>query len=257
MLYEGVKESKSENLKSLVRQISFDTGTTLSDNDISEVFRLGKYNPHDKRPRTIKATFTTKGNRNKIYVNRTSIKQNPACHNVWINECLDDDQTRVRSEVRAIVDLAISQGKEARAIGDTAIITGIKYQHKTFSTLPPGLTLEKAFTRELNGKLYFNSEHSPLSSFYPLDIEYNNYSYKTNEQGFQHQKAITIGNVEIAEKIKNQPSPRKCKALGKLLGTSKVWEGKRESVMEDLVNIKAQNPAIKEDGKLGTYRMYC
>ena len=246
LLFDGVTENHNENLITLLKQLSFDTGLEINDKDIAETFRLGKYNHKDKRPRTIKATFTTKSTRNHIYSNRGSIKQNPACRNVWINECLDDDQKRVRSEVRAVADLAKSQGKEARAVGDTVIISGIKYHHQTFSTLPPGITLEKAFTREHNNKIYFNSEHSPLSSFYPSDIEYQNSKYIHNEQGFQHQKAVTMGNLDLANKIKNEISPRKCKSLGKLLGNSKVWDDKRDSIMEDLVYIKAQNPTIKE-----------
>ena len=245
LVFEGIAESKNENLKSLIRQVSFDAGQSISGNDITEVHRLGRYNQHDKRPRSIKATFSTKNTRNQIYINRFDIKKNPACQNVWINESLDEDQKRTRAEVRAIGDLAISQGKEARAVGDTAIISGIKYQHHSFTTLPPELTLEKAFTRELNGKIYFNSEHSPLSSFFPQDIQYDNHKYKNNEQGFQHQRALTLGKTEIADQIKKQPSPRKCKALGKLLGQNKIWDDKRETVMEDLVNIKAQVPEIR------------
>ena len=246
LLLEGISENKSENIKSLVRQISYDAGLTIQDLDITDAYRMGRYNQQDKRPRTIKVTFLSRNTRNQIYVNRNDIKQNPACKHVWINECLDEEQKRVRAEVRSIVDLAKSQGKEARAVGDTAIISGIKYHHSTFATLPPELTLERAYTRELNGKLFFNSEHSPLSSFYPLEIEYDNHKYQTNEQGFQHQKAITLGKVDIANQIKKQPSPRKCKALGKQLGHSKIWDDKREKVMEDLVNIKAQHPEIRD-----------
>ena len=63
LLFEGVTENKNESLKQLIKQISFDAGLTISDNDIDEVYRLGKFNPHEKRPRTIKVTFTTKGTR--------------------------------------------------------------------------------------------------------------------------------------------------------------------------------------------------
>ena len=246
LVFEGVAESKSENLKSLIRQISYDAGHSISENDITEIYRLGKYNRQDKRPRSIKATFLNRTTRNQIYISRFNIKQNPACDSVWINECLDEDQKRIRAEVRAVVDLATSQGKEARAVADTAIISGIKYQHSTFATLPPDLSLEKAYTREIDDKIYFSSEHSPLSSFYPLEIIYDNHTYKHNEQGFQHQKAVVMGKIEIADQIKKEPSPRKCKTLGKLLGHSKIWDDKRESIMGDLVNIKAQHPDIRE-----------
>ena len=40
-----------------------------------------------------------------------------------------------------IVDLAISKGREARTVAETAIISGIKYDHHTLHTLPPDLSL--------------------------------------------------------------------------------------------------------------------
>ena len=56
---------------------------------------------------------------NNIYRNRMSIKENPACADIWINECLDKEQKRKRAEVKAVVHLAQSLNKEARAVADS------------------------------------------------------------------------------------------------------------------------------------------
>ena len=241
LMFEGVNEIQQIDVKTLVKQISYDAGVPLQDSDITEVFRIGKTPGRDKRPRLIKATFASKTVRNSIYSNRDNIKNNEACTSVWINECLDNDQRKARSEIGAVVDLAKSMGREVRAVGETAIISGIKYSHPSLYTLPPEITLEKAFTRELNGHIYFsvlrvftlpcstiyfNSEHSPLSSFYPAEINYGNEKYHHNEQAYQHQRAVTVGNVDIAKQIKWKQTPGSANPLvtncpTRRLGTTK------------------------------------
>ena len=173
-MFEGINENTQLDIKTIIKQISFDAGVQLQEQDIAEAYRIGKRQNKGGKPRLIKATFTSKDTRNTIYANSENIKKNEACHHVWINECLDADQRKARAETRAIVDLAKTLGKEAKAVADMAIISGIKYSHKSFPTLPPQITLEKAFTRQLNGKLYFNLEHSPFSSFHPTPITYGN-----------------------------------------------------------------------------------
>ena len=180
-----------------------------------------------------------------IYANRENIKKNEACHHVWINECLDAEQRKARAETRAIVDLAKTLGKEAKAVADVAITSGIKYSHKSFPTLPPQITLEKAFTRQLNGKLYFNSEHSPFLSFHTSPITYGNEKYANNKQAFQHQRAVNAGSLDVAAEIKQTTDPRRCKFLSRMIPASPNWDNKKDEVMGDLVQIKVQDPSIK------------
>ena len=74
LIFEGMMENKEENLKLLIKQVGHDAGLNVAENEIAEIYRMGKFNPHDKRPRPIKVTFTTKGTRNQIYANRFLIK---------------------------------------------------------------------------------------------------------------------------------------------------------------------------------------
>ena len=215
LLIEGVPESYHEDTKQIAKQIAFDAKVNLQDKDIIKVFRMGGFNQKEKRPRSIKVTFASRSKRNTVYQNRTDIKINPACSDIWINECLDEYQKQKRSEIRAVTDLATSLGREARAVGETGIISGIRYDHGSLSTLPGELSLEKAFTREIENRLYFNSEHSKLSSFYPIEIEYKEHKYKNLEQGLQHTKAVIKEEIDIANLIMKDPKPRRCKSLGK------------------------------------------
>ena len=59
LLIEGVPKSNHKNTKQIVKQIAFDAKVNLQDKDIIEVFRMGRYNQKEKRPRSIKVTFTT------------------------------------------------------------------------------------------------------------------------------------------------------------------------------------------------------
>ena len=126
-----------------------------------------------------------------------------------------------------------------------AIISGIKYSKKSFPTLPTNIKLEKAFTRPLNGKLYFNSEYSPFSSFHPTPITYRNEKYANNEQACQHQRAVTAGSLDIASEIKQTSDPRRCKFLSRMIPISPEWDNKKDEIMGDLVQVKVQDPSIK------------
>ena len=86
LMFEGVNEIQQTDDKTLVKQISYNAGVPLQDNDITDAFRIDKTRGRDKRPRLIKATFASKTVRNSIYSNRDNIKRNEACKSVWIND---------------------------------------------------------------------------------------------------------------------------------------------------------------------------
>ena len=54
-----------------------------------------------------------------------------------------------------------------------------------------------------------------------------------------------MGNVDIAKQIKLEKDPRRCKSLGHQLPNSQIWDNKKDEVMVELVQIKAQIPEIK------------
>ena len=96
----------------------------------------------------------------------------------------------------AAVDLVVFKGREARAVAETAIISGICYNHHSLHTLPKEFSLERAFTREIDNRFYFNSEHGILSSLFPVKIEYNGKNYKNLKQGYQYTRAEQATSYE-------------------------------------------------------------
>ena len=52
-MFEGVNEIQQIDVKTLVKQISYDAGVPLQDNDITEAYRIGKTPGRDKRPRRV------------------------------------------------------------------------------------------------------------------------------------------------------------------------------------------------------------
>ena len=112
-------------------------------------------------------------------------------------------------------------------------------------TLPTEISLEKAFTRELHGRIYFNSEHSILSSFHPVELEYENNDFHNLEQAYQHKRAKTAKNHEVQQFIMNTPDPRACKAASKRIVDDDKWNDERDEITENLVEIKPRIPLVK------------
>ena len=113
---------------------------------------------------------------------------------------------------------------------------------KIMTTGHKSTLLKKAFTRELHDRIYFNSEHSVLSSFHPIEIEYENNGFHNLEQAYQHKRAKKAKNQEVQQFFFNNPDPRACKAAAKKIVDDDKWNDERDEVMESLVEIKIPNP---------------
>ena len=199
-------------------------------------------------------SFLRQSTRDNIYKARFTIKNNPACEQIWINESLDEGQRQERAELRALSELAKREGQESRVVGDTLIIQGIKYYHNDLQKLPPNINLSKAYTIETEDSIYFQSEHSWPSSFAPVQIEYLGNNYSTLEQGYAHRMAVKSGDHEIANLIKKEHRPRKCKALTKKIKNLAWTEEDSKTEMTALVKKKYQVPYYRQklidtDGK--------
>ena len=125
-------------------------------------------------------------------------------------------------------------------MGVKAIISGIRYDHRALYTLPKEISLEQAFSRELNGRLYI------LSSFHQVCISYENNNFKNLEQTFQYKKVKRAENKENKHFIKSNPVPRACKAAAKGVAVDNKWNDDRDEIMKELVEIKSHIPKVKE-----------
>ena len=77
VIIEGVSEDQAIPLENLVKQIIFDTGVKVTDQEIDQVYRVGMKSKH--RPRAIIVSFLRQSTRDNIYKARFTIKNNPAC----------------------------------------------------------------------------------------------------------------------------------------------------------------------------------
>ena len=113
--------------------------------------------------------------------------------------------------------------------------------------LPVDITLEAAYTREIDNSIYFNSEHVFLSNFSPCSITLPDATCSSLEQAYFYTMAKELGNLKIAQIILETHLPREIKKLGGKLIATIEWNRKAPQVMFDLLTIKfQQNPDLKE-----------
>ena len=242
---QGVPENPKENLKLIAKQIIFDTGVSVDHREIDEVYREGTYNKRRTRP--IVVTLTKTSTRNEILKNRYTIKRNPNCKDIWLNEIVHEKIRLQRNELHALHQLAIRNGHTSKHVLDTIVINGITYNHSSIHKLPADLTLELAYSREYDDSIYFNLEHVFLSNFHPCTIKLEDASCTSLEQAYFYIMAKDIGNMEIAQLILNTHAPRKIKKLGSSLIATTKWNNKSAQVMFDLLNMKyEQNPQLRK-----------
>lgn len=88
-----------------------------------------------------------------------------------------------------------------------------------------------------------------LSNWYVSDFTVAGYSYFAMEQYIAHQKALTFGDLEIAQKVMQSFDFEEMKALGRQVRNydNTVWNGIRQIVVyEGLLAKFGQNPELKQ-----------
>lgn len=94
----------------------------------------------------------------------------------------------------------------------------------------------------------FKGKHGFLSNFYPSPIIYEGIEYPTVEHAYQ---AAKTNDIETRMKIAKKETPGKAKRAGGKRGIITnfdfdKWETKKNSVMEELVRLKFQDPKLRE-----------
>lgn len=94
-----------------------------------------------------------------------------------------------------------------------------------------------------------NEENAYLSNWFYSDFAKNGVRYSSMEQYMMHQKAITFGDMETAERIMAATDFGEIKALGRQVRNydDRIWSGIRQIVVyEGLLEKFRQNPELKE-----------
>ncbi len=73
----------------------------------------------------------------------------------------------------------------------------------------------------------FRSKDHVLSNFYPCELPFRDETFKSLEHAYQHTKAVHLGELDIAENIKNAPTAFQAFKISTQLGSiddTKEWE---------------------------------
>lgn len=93
-----------------------------------------------------------------------------------------------------------------------------------------------------------NEENAFLSNWSFSDFEKDGVKYSSMEQYMMHRKAMTFGDMEIAEKVMAASDFGEIKALGRQVRgyDDRIWNGIRQIVVyEGLLEKFRQNPELK------------
>lgn len=234
---EGLPEARNENILTNVATTLSRTGTQCNASDIDYARRIGKFKSGSIRP--IMVRFFSEAKRNSILYNRANLNKN-AEKLIWINDEVSDLTRRKRKITRDVATLAKQQGIEGvRVHGDGVVIGSHKYKHCDLDLLPEELSVGKAKTREEEEDVYFQSEDSFLSNFFPCKITDPDGSvYNCAEQAYQHKKAVACGSPQTADKIFKQRDPYEIKRLGKQVSSNSEWLSQEESIMSAILTEK-------------------
>jgi ribA/ribD-fused uncharacterized protein len=167
--------------------------------------------------------------RERIWKARSSLKGTQ----YWLSEDFPPEIMKRHQILNSIRKKAIQENMKASLSVDKLYVEGQMYSVDTIQKLPESLQLVEVATKRSDLHTAFYSQHSPLSNFHSAKFSYENVVYESNEQYFQHQKAIENGDVEIARKILEAKDPLSCYKLGHNITIQNTddWEKKSIDIM--------------------------
>lgn len=250
---DGKYEDSTENLKQFVNELfSFLVPTGLDPNAVIAVYRIGKHqlpqtNPNQRhpKPRTIMVTFRSVSERNTIYYSRTKLRENNNYRQIYLNDDITEMTRRSREDYRSVAALAQKYGNAVKVHGDGIIIDGRKYRHGESDHLPTNLSLAQAKTVQEDESIYFCSEHSFLSNFFPSPIIDQGFIYPTAEHRLQAMKCEVVGDSMRLDLVRSATSPLDAKRIGDQVAESPQWRNSREAALTAVMDLKFdQHPEL-------------
>lgn len=79
-----------------------------------------------------------------------------------------------------------------------------------------------------------------LSNFYPCTIEFKGKTFRSSEHAYQYEKALVMGNEEVADMIFSSPAANKAKQISKQLGKDSRWDEAKIDAMRRVIRAKAR-----------------
>ena len=246
LLFEGIPEAEGrrENTDKLICEV-LDNMNINKGINFEACYRVGMFSK--SRPRRVLVTFERQVDRDLVYARRMELKGSSTHARVWINEDVSPASKRKREIIRLISREAQQQGIDCRT-GKYAIhIEKAKFDENNFEELPSSLQPASLKQVKIDDKtLAYQSEHAPLSNFFPSLIVIGKHKFFCAEQAFQFLRAKCLNKPLAATRIYLSRDVRYIKQLGHDLGTSEEWEAQQFDYMYICLKKKfEQNPPLK------------
>lgn len=90
----------------------------------------------------------------------------------------------------------------------------------------------------------FSGKNDLFSNSYPLEFDYNRYTYNCGEQGFMHQKAIFFKDYRKAKEILDTPyNPIEYRNLGRSVSNynDREWSNVKYDIMINLIKARCEH----------------
>ncbi len=220
----NIVESSNENSYILLDKLAFvfqDMDIDIKSIFIDNVYRLPN---SGKGPRPVIVKFVAELDRNYVWERRSLLarKDSP----VIIREHFN---TTTEKNIRTLLPVrreAIIPKKKVRLIEDKLTIDSKVYTVNNLHQLSAELDPSKLATKEIDNYLFFFSDASPLSNYYPSKFKTDGEIYSCGEEFIQPSKAKFFQDKIAYEQIRAPISPGQMKALGRNIQNFKVasWE---------------------------------
>lgn len=248
---EGISEENNNNLLScIVRELS-GTGVVCTEAEIDYVRRIGKYRNGKVRPVLVR--FVREGVRNQIFFNQSNLNRGGRSQ-IWINDEVSEGTRRMRKTTRDVATLAKAQGyKNVKIHTDGIVINNNKIRHSDLDLLPNDISTTKAKSRLDDQDLFFQSDASPLSNFFPsVIIDDDDKIFVNAEQIYQHKRAIHHNKLSEVARIINTRNPYGIKKIANSVPNSKEWKEKQVEIMQSILFKKFDQNEAPRNFLIGT-----
>ena len=136
---------------------------------------------------------------------------------IYINEDFPEKMEKRRTRLYPILKATRSKKMKATLNKDKLIVEGKTYRLETLDLLPEEIQPKTLATRETEHLILFYGKDSCYSSFYPSQFIIDGTKFVCSEKYYQYNKALQLGNNDIAEEIMKTDKTAEYHRLGKKL----------------------------------------
>ena len=233
---EDANETKNDSKRKVFNMFR-DYGVRIEPKDIENAHRVGPKLHNAPRPILVNFLYA-EDKEMALSVSRSIFFD----HGISMENDFPEEIEKKRRELRPIVQAAVKiktvQGRnkyKASLNVDQLIVNGKRYTTKDTNKLPEEIRPENISTITKHGKTGFFTFQSPLSNHYTATQKVRGIKYTSNEQFYMHQKSLTFGDRERADRILKESDPRIQKKLGdgRRIANFKqsVWDERCQDIM--------------------------